>query len=578
MRVKLLFIIIICCLVACQERAPTPVAEVATQEPETTEAVAPTETAVPPTPTSAPPTATTTPQPSAAPSITPSATPTLTPSPTPEPSFRLQAVTEADEPLAAADVQLVNETISVSATTDNEGLAVFEMVAVGNYTVTVTAVNYVEAITTIEIEDGTNELTISLTAGIFVQVIMDSSNLRAGPGTIYDSVGVVNEGDVLEVTGRSTDAEWLVVQTADNQQAWIGASLVEEIVAIEEIAIVSAPATPTAVPTTVAIAQPTSPPPAAPPSAAPPTGANLLVNPGFEAGETGWNGRGTSTSTALTPADGHANFVHSGAWSMLQFSGVYFQYVDGVTPGQTYRAGAWLKVWSSDGEDRLVSEDPGDFVARICINVDGDDDPSLTSNICSGFVRPLDVWQFIATDAVASTERITVILQVAFSGPTRARHNEAYWDDVTLGGSPIVATPTPVPIDPSVRPNPMPFDASALRDNMNNVRSILEQMGGLLDRLANGQTQTCLEYEDYYRRLSQGALYHSIPEGWQGVYNEYVFAIEHGLGTNDGIYSLCQNGGGSPTQQSYGTARQGINQSLDRLRPAIDTANSLLGG
>jgi hypothetical protein len=387
---------------------------------------------------------------------------------------------------------------------------------------------------------------------------------------------VAQVGDVLEVTGRSENSEWLKVQMADEQEAWIGTSLVEDVVTLDQVSIVSAPATPTTVATTVAAAQP-----AAPPQAAPPTGTNLLTDPSFEAGGVGWQNRGMSSMLRFNAVSSYAQFVHSGGWSAQSSppsNALYFQYVDGVTPGQTYRAGGWLKIWSSRGEDRTISQDPGDFVARICINVDGDDDPGLSSNICSGFVRPLDVWQFIAVDAVAANERITVVLQAVYSGSNHAAHDEAYWDDITLGGSPVLATATPPPVDPTVRPNPVPFGAHALRDHMNNTRSALEQMGGLLDRLVNGETQTCSEYESYYAQLAQSALFHSIPEDWQNVYNEYVFAIEHGLGTNDGVYSLCAHGGGQLTGQAYGTARQGINQSLERLNPVIDLANSLLGG
>ena len=135
-----------------------------------------------------------------------------------------------------------------------------------------------------------------------------------------------------------------------------------------------------------------------------------------------------------------------------------------------------------------------------------------------------------------------------------------------------------MPAVPAARPDPIPFDAVGLRDKMNNARFLIEQMGGLLDRLADGSTETCGEYNDYYRRLTESSRYGSIPENWHGVYNEYIFAIENTLTTNDGIYTLCQEGGGQVGHIVYGNSRQGINQSLDRLIPAIETANGLLGG
>jgi hypothetical protein len=169
------------------------------------------------------------------------------------------------------------------------------------------------------------------------------------------------------------------------------------------------------------------------------------------------------------------------------------------------------------------------------------------------------------------------MLHTSYKGPARAEHDEVYWDDASLGGSPVMATATPVPFDPSVRPNPVPFAAVALRDNMNNVRSALEQMGGLLDRFINGSQETCAEYESYYAQLGHAALYNGVPGEWQGIYNEYVFAIDNGL-RNDGIYAYCQHGDGAVPYDAYSTARQAVNQSLDRLIPVIEAANALLGG
>jgi hypothetical protein len=54
--------------------------------------------------------------------------------------------------------------------------------------------------------------------------------------------------------------------------------------------------------------------------------------------------------------------------------------------------------------------------------------------------------------------------------------------------------------------------------------------------------------------------------------------VENTLVTNDALKSLCDSGGGNVTQHNYGVARQGINTSLERLIPAIDAANALLGG
>ena len=123
----------------------------------------------------------------------------------------------------------------------------------------------------------------------------------------------------------------------------------------------------------------------------------------------------------------------------------------------------------------------------------------------------------------------------------------------------------------------MAFDGVVLRDSMVNARFIMEQMGGMLDRLYRGEPGSCPDFEDYYGQLVGTATYHSVPADWQGVYNDYVWAVENGIGTNENIYLLCDEGGGILTKLNYDVARVGINDSLSRLGPAIDMANALLG-
>jgi hypothetical protein len=117
-----------------------------------------------------------------------------------------------------------------------------------------------------------------------------------------------------------------------------------------------------------------------------------------------------------------------------------------------------------------------------------------------------------------------------------------------------------------------------MRDSMNNSRFNLEQMGGLLDRLVRGSRETCEEYTKYYRGLVGSARYDGVPTEWQGVYNEYMFAVQHGSEKNQPIFDLCfENQGGGITELNYGVARTGVNDSLNRLIPAIETANAMLG-
>ncbi len=342
--------------------------------------------------------------------------------------------------------------------------------------------------------------------------------------------------------------------------------------------------TPTSAPTAVpATATTAAPPPAAPPPAPAPAGPNLLNNPGFEQGGVSWEVQNSSGQPTIYLAADKPQFVHSGQQAGVNVNfqrTTFFQRVSGevVVPGTTYRAGVWVKIWSSSGEDRTVSENPGDVGAHVCINVTGESDRWLDTTFCSAIVRPIDTWQFISVDGVAQTDRISILLVAGYTGPNYPVHNEVIWDDATLGTAPAAATATPQPASGPVRPNPVAFDGPALRDSMNSVRSSIEQAGGLLDRLFNGEGGRCEEYQGYYDDAIRSATYTGVPEDWAGLYNDYIFAVENFISTNTSIDLLCDDGGGGITPLNYGAARQGINASLDRLIPAIEAANAKLGG
>ncbi len=335
-------------------------------------------------------------------------------------------------------------------------------------------------------------------------------------------------------------------------------------------------ATPTQAPTIAATAVPAATntaapaaPAALPASGAPPTGPNLLVNPGFEYDKDGWRKAGSLHTVSSMP-----QFVYSGNASV---NGYAVQLVENVVPGETYRAGVWLKIWSSEGEDRTISEYPGDLFGRICININGDEGRGLPTNICSSPYRPIDTWQYITVDAVPSVDRVIVYLEGLWLGENKPKNNQVLFDDAAFGLSPNPATSTPVPMRP-VPPAPVAFDAHAMRDGMNNARSMLEQMGGLLDRLVRGSSETCEEYTNYYRSLVGSPRYDGVPGEWQGIYNEYIFAVEHGSQKNQPIFDLCfEHQGGGITELNYGVARTGVNDSLNRLIPAIETTNAMLG-
>lgn len=325
-------------------------------------------------------------------------------------------------------------------------------------------------------------------------------------------------------------------------------------------------------------AAPTVPPPvAAPLIGEPPAGPNLIVNPGFENGTDAWNVN-ANRPTRLEPITDFPNFIHSGA-----YSGFYYmqQTVGNIQPGINYRAGAWVKLWASNGEDREVSDTPGYASAKICINTNGEGNLSFPTTICSPVTRTHDVWQYITVDAIPINDRVMVML-VGSSGPADNRpiHTAVLWDDVAFGISPVtaVATATVPPLGRPGPPAPIAFNAVALRDGMNSARSNLEQMGGLLDRLVRGSTETCLEYDGYYRGLVASPRFDGVPPEWQALYNEYIFAVDHSSLKNQPIFDLCfEHQGGGISELNYSVARTGVNESLDRLIPAIEAANGMLG-
>ena len=337
----------------------------------------------------------------------------------------------------------------------------------------------------------------------------------------------------------------------------------------------------TAVPSTATTAPPA--PVAAPPPAPAPAGPNLLSNPGFEFDGASWEQHNVGFPPRdFYSASGNPQFVHSGQKANIDLINgrtIIFQRIESnIAPGVTYRAGVWVKIWSSSGENRTISENPGDVGAQVCINVAGESDPYLETSFCSGIVRPLDVWQFISVDGVAATERLTIMLVSGFTGQNYPLHNEAIWDDATVGTAPSAATATPPPAAQPVRPNPVAFNPTALQASLNSVRSAIEQEGGVLDRLYNGQGGTCTEYQGYYDDAIRSATYSGVPEDWAGIYNDYIFAVENFLATNESINALCDGGGGVLSALNYGAARTGINDSLNRLIPAIEAANTKIGG
>jgi uncharacterized protein YraI len=77
-------------------------------------------------------------------------------------------------------------------------------------------------------------------------VVVERLNVRSGPGTGYNRVGAVGQGDALIVTGQIDDCSWLQITTPDGVEGWVSGS--SQYVTLDarctDIPAASAPAAP----------------------------------------------------------------------------------------------------------------------------------------------------------------------------------------------------------------------------------------------------------------------------------------------------------------------------------------------
>jgi serine/threonine protein kinase/formylglycine-generating enzyme required for sulfatase activity len=74
----------------------------------------------------------------------------------------------------------------------------------------------------------------------------EAMNVRGGPGTEYDVLGQVKQGDELEILARTEGSDWLQVRLSDGKKGWVSAELLEVdggVAAIPVAAVI--PPTPT---------------------------------------------------------------------------------------------------------------------------------------------------------------------------------------------------------------------------------------------------------------------------------------------------------------------------------------------
>jgi hypothetical protein len=79
------------------------------------------------------------------------------------------------------------------------------------------------------------------------------TNLRAGPGTEFAVVGLLQEGESLPITGRNAAGTWWQITTTQGSQGWIIANRVRATGPLDQVAVVAAP---TVAPTATSAATP----------------------------------------------------------------------------------------------------------------------------------------------------------------------------------------------------------------------------------------------------------------------------------------------------------------------------------
>jgi len=114
-------------------------------------------------------------------------------------------------------------------------------------------------------------------------VAVDLLNLRAGPGTNYDVLTMMEEGVRLKVIGRTEANDWLKVVTAEGREGWVFAEMVTVSGDVGAIAVAQAPPTPTP------LASPTPETPTVVPESPTPTPKpDILLQDDFSDPASGW--------------------------------------------------------------------------------------------------------------------------------------------------------------------------------------------------------------------------------------------------------------------------------------------------
>jgi glucuronoarabinoxylan endo-1,4-beta-xylanase len=174
---------------------------------------------------------------------------------------------------------------------------------------------------------------------------------------------------------------------------------------------------------------------------------NILVNPGFEEGTSGWNGRGCDFSTSTESRSGD----YSGCATNRSFfwEGIKQSVLGKMIPGETYTISGWIKLDNSSSEPIIVTIEQRDDSGTKYTRVDE------ATGYDSRWTR---LWGRFTLESIG----ILTTLDVYFEGPPEGVN--FYLDDVEVLGR----VPEP--------PEPPKSDAAG-SVNMGTVHQELEGFG-----------------------------------------------------------------------------------------------------
>jgi ABC-type branched-subunit amino acid transport system substrate-binding protein/uncharacterized protein YgiM (DUF1202 family) len=87
--------------------------------------------------------------------------------------------------------------------------------------------------------------------GVVVTITRSAQNVRTGPGTNYDVLGQLRQGEQARVIGANIDQSWLVIEFRA-QQGWLSRSILEVFGDLNTVPVIAPPPTPTPPPSPTA--------------------------------------------------------------------------------------------------------------------------------------------------------------------------------------------------------------------------------------------------------------------------------------------------------------------------------------